>query len=44
MALTGDRINGVDMIAVGLATHYAMSEVSHHPLPRTHTHTKRKKE
>ncbi|XP_078155756.1 ATP-dependent caseinolytic (Clp) protease/crotonase family protein isoform X1 [Carex rostrata] len=26
LALTGERINGVDMIAVGLATHYAMSE------------------
>nr|CAD1844873.1 unnamed protein product [Ananas comosus var. bracteatus] len=25
LALTGERLNGVDMLAVGLATHYAMS-------------------
>ncbi|PKA56456.1 3-hydroxyisobutyryl-CoA hydrolase-like protein 2, mitochondrial [Apostasia shenzhenica] len=25
LALTGERINGVDMIAIGLATHFAMS-------------------
>jgi 3-hydroxyisobutyryl-CoA hydrolase len=27
VALTGEKLNGADMIALGLATHYSMSEV-----------------
>lgn len=27
MALTGEKLNGTDMIALGLATHYFMSGV-----------------
>lgn len=27
LALTGERLNGVDMLAAGLATHYSMSAV-----------------
>jgi 3-hydroxyisobutyryl-CoA hydrolase len=33
LALTGERINGADMIAVGLATHFAVSEVSQPSTP-----------
>lgn len=28
MALTGEKLNGVEMIACGLATHYVLKEVS----------------
>jgi 3-hydroxyisobutyryl-CoA hydrolase len=27
LALTGDKLNGVEMIACGLASHYALHEV-----------------
>ena len=27
LALTGEKLNGVDMLAVGLATHFSMSAV-----------------
>lgn len=27
LALTGEKLNGVDMLAVGLATNYSMSDV-----------------
>jgi hypothetical protein len=30
LALTGDKLNGVEMIACGLASHYALHEVCSH--------------
>lgn len=30
LALTGEKINGAEMMACGLATHYSLKEVSIH--------------
>jgi hypothetical protein len=30
LALTGDKLNGVEMIACGLATHYSLNAVCFH--------------